>query len=146
MHEVSKPALVAVWDVPFHVQQNLQARATQIMPADLLAVPLTLLAVPDVLRGKDIIFFIDNQSAMAALIRACSSVSDCSLLALLTSVLTLSLRVRPWFEYVNTKQNPADVLSRQGYADATVRSKIDAGAWQPVHHRPDWESQRYNKL
>ena len=58
---LTRPA--GIW----HLQRRLKARATQIMPAELLAVPLTLLAIQDAPRGRDAFF----QSAMAALIRAC---------------------------------------------------------------------------
>ena len=105
-------ALAFSWDVPMEVQYKLNVRATQIMPAEMLAVPLSLMALSSCFRGRDVVVFIDNQAAMAALIRTSSSAHDCSLFALLTSILTLTLRIRPWFEYVDTKQNPAARLSR----------------------------------
>jgi hypothetical protein len=134
----SGPSWVDVWDVPEWVQDQLQQRHTQIMPAELLAAPLTYLAAPASFRNRDVLFFIDNQAAMAALIRASSRVSDCSLISLFCSIATMVLRARTWYEYVNTKQNPADRLSRLGYDDPTVRQRIAAGEWRPLRAQPLW--------
>ena len=133
------PALVDVWEVPPLVQSRLLQRVTQIMPAELVAIPLTILAAQAVVRNRDVIFFIDNQSAMAALIRASSRVADCSLLSLFTSLLCMRLQIRPWYEYVNTKQNPADRLSRLGFSDAHVSEHIRSGKWMPLNYSPDWD-------
>ena len=136
----SGPCLVDVWDVPPEVQACLQERSSQIMPAELLAAPLTFLAAPSSFREQDVLFFIDNQAAMAALIRASSRASDCSLISLFCSVLVVSLRARAWYEYVNTKQNPADRLSRLGFEDPIVSARIQSGEWKPLRYEPQWQS------
>ena len=51
----------------------------------------------------------------------------------------MTYRVRLWFEYVNTKPNPADCLSRLGYDEPYASSQVNAGAWLPVHFDPPWE-------
>jgi len=59
--------------------------------------------------NRDVIWFFDNQSAMAALIKSVSAAPDCSGIALKTGLLTSALNVRVWHEYVPSEQNVSDL-------------------------------------
>ena len=68
------------------------------MPAELLAVPVVLPGMKDMLANRDVIWSIDNQSALAALIKSASAAPDCAGIALKTGLLTSALNVRVWYE------------------------------------------------
>ena len=78
------------------------------------------------LRGKDIIFFNDNQSVCCALVKGCSRSWDIQLLAASWQLLCLHLGCRVWIEWVPSESNPADILSREGASlYATQNGKVD---------------------
>ena len=65
-----------------------------------------------VLAGRDVVHWIDNTSAKAALVHGYSGALDSSRLVHALHAYNLGLRARPWFEYVRSKANPADEPSR----------------------------------
>ena len=64
------------------------------------------------LQGRKVIHWIDNTSALAALIKGYSRVPDSAQIVHAFHSLNLGLKCRVWFEYVNTKANIADEPSR----------------------------------
>ena len=71
----------------------------------------------DVLAGKDVIVFVDNDAACAVLIRGSTSQEDaCDIAQALHWRLT-AVGCRAWFEWVDSESNPSDGLSRDGEAD-----------------------------
>jgi hypothetical protein len=60
-------------DVPQAVVDKWVPRRTYINLLELLAVPLLAFSAPDILRGRDILWFLDNQAAWRAIIRSESS-------------------------------------------------------------------------
>ena len=56
--------------MPMQAQALLVKRKTQIMPAKLLAVPVVLLGMKDMVANRDVKWYIDNQFALAALIKS----------------------------------------------------------------------------
>ena len=51
-------------------------------------------------------------------------------MALLLASLLATHRVSCWWEFVDSHANPSDPLSRGGYDDPTVRSKLAKGLWK----------------
>ncbi len=125
-------------DVLQDVQANLLPRSTQIIPAEVIAIPVAAWLFRASIRHRDVIFFLDNQAAWSALIKSASSAEDCSSISLVCNLLLMLFCVRPWFEYVHTAQNPADPLSRDGLADRGVRAKLRNGLWKVSHTEPPW--------
>jgi hypothetical protein len=110
-------------------------RQQQIMAAEAFAA----LALPSehfpVLRGRDVVWFIDNQSACSSLIRGGSAAEDVEQIALVTHLLFLVLGSRVWFEWIDTDSNPADGLSRLGLEDPWTQGQgWELGSCAP----PDW--------
>ena len=62
-------------DVPQAVVDKWVPRRTYINLLELLAVPLLAFSALDILRGRDILWFLDNQAAWRAIIRSASSPS-----------------------------------------------------------------------
>ena len=86
--------------------------------------------MPSLLHNRDVSWFIDNQAAEAALVKAGSPTeSMCSLALVATAALT-ALGARPCFERIPSSDNPADVLSRAGYDDPVVLSRLRAAQWE----------------
>ena len=126
MWEPNQKPWAAAIDTPQHLVDGLSARKTQIIPLELMAAAGMLYTYQDKLRGKDIIFFIDNQSACSALVKGCSRSWDIRLLATSWQLLCLQLGCRVWIEWVPSESNPADILSRAGKSlYATQCGRVD---------------------
>ena len=79
----------------------LSERKTQIIPLELMAAAGMLSTYQVHLRGRDGIFFIDNQSVCCALTKGSSRSWD------------IQAGCRVWIEWVPSESNPADILSRE---------------------------------
>jgi len=72
------------------------------------------------------------------MIKGSSPQEDSSALALVAALALASLSCRVWVEYVDTHQNPADMLSRDGYEDSKVKHRVSTGEWKPHQPVVDW--------
>ena len=99
------------------VLQSFNSRIQQITPCEAIAVLVALWTCPTMFKGLDIIWFIDNQAAMASLIKGSSSHTDICLIATLVHLMLADLHCRVFFEYVETDANVSDGLSRDGILD-----------------------------
>ena len=93
---------------------NLIERNTQIMACEAIVVPQAILREPERFAGKDVLWFIDNEAACSSLIRGNSSQEDIGVVSGVTHFLMLQYDIRIWFEWVDSKSNPSDGLSRDG--------------------------------
>ena len=96
---------------------------------ELYAAPLTAFSLPDLLRGRDVLWFIDNTSAEAALVKAGSPTESMCALALAAMAALAGLGTRPWFDHVPSADNSADPLSRGGLEDEGVGRMIADGLY-----------------
>ena len=98
--------------VPQHVKARWLARATQIMPIEMLAPVVALVTFADRLVEADLILLIDSESVEAALVKGYSSREDmCEIITLFWEI-ALGLRVRVFIDRISTDANPADWPSR----------------------------------
>ena len=89
------------------------------------------------LAGRDCIFFLDNESAVSALVRVTSDQPDAELIAQIVHCITIRVGVRVWWDWVDTHSNPADPLSRAGLLAPQVIKK----EWAAEHlHLPEWRA------
>ena len=90
--------------------------------------------------GQDCLFFVDNEGALAALVRSSSGQPDAEFVCQVTHCLLLLLHVRAWWDWVDSRSNPADPLSREGAASPRCVS----GEWtcDELQDRdfPSWSS------
>ena len=98
--------------VPEEIMQALVQRKQQIGQAEILGGLVPYLSMPRQLQGRDVLHWIDNTSAKAALVHGYSGAPDSARLVHAFHSYNLGLRARPWFEYVRSKANPADEPSR----------------------------------
>ena len=81
---------------------------------------------PEVFQNREIVWFIDNESAVSSLIRGASRPEDLNHVAALSTVTFAKLQAKVWFEWIDTESNPADGLSRAGLEDPwTARQPWD---------------------
>jgi len=64
------------------------------------------------LRGRDVIHYVDNFGALACLVKGDSRDPDIGRLAHVLSAILVSIRARPWMDYVRSAANIADLPSR----------------------------------
>ena len=69
-------------------------------------------SLPSLLRGRDVMHWIDNTSAASVLLHGYSGKPDSARLANIFHMFNAGLRARIYFEYVESKANVADLPSR----------------------------------
>ena len=87
-------------------------RRQQIGQLEILAAVVPYLSVPGVLAGREVIHWIDNTSAKAALVHGYSGVPDSARLVHAFHSFNLGLGARIWLEWVPSAANPSDEPSR----------------------------------
>ena len=88
------------------------------MACEGIAVPQAMLRNPEIFRGADVTWYIDNEAACSSMVRGGSSQEDISLIAGATHRIMMELHCRVWFEWIDSDSNPADGLSRDGCQDS----------------------------
>ena len=109
--------------VPSEVINSWIPRSQQIFPGETLCALVLPHLYAEVLRGRDIVWFGDNEAAVSALVRGSSSQEDVHEIAQFAQFLFSDLCVRVWFEWIDTFSNPADGLSRLGVLDPWTQSQ-----------------------
>ena len=113
-------------------------RVQQIYMAELTAVPFMLARHAAVFQDQDALFFIDNEGALAALIRGGSGEPDAEVVAHLVHSLATILNCRIWWDWVDSVSNPADALSRVGlFAEEVQQDLWDGECFTSC---PTWSS------
>jgi len=79
---------------------------------ELLAAIVPYVSLAEELEGCDMVHWVDNKGAAAALVKGYSSANDCVGMLHAFAALRLRLGVNIWFEYVRSKANIADLPSR----------------------------------
>ena len=87
-------------------------RRQQIGQLEILAALVPYLSVPRLLAGREVLHWIDNTSAKAALVHGYSGVPDSARLVHAFHAQNLGLQARVWLEWVPSKANPSDEPSR----------------------------------
>ena len=68
------------------------------------------------LYGRRVLHFIDNQGALSNCISGLSKDEDCAWMVHKLAISTARLSCSPWFDYVRSKANIADLPSRWDFA------------------------------
>ena len=69
------------------------------------------------------VFFVDSEGALASLIRGAAGEADAEFVCQVVHCLALRLHLRIWWDWVDSKSNPADPLSRAGMHAPRVLSE-----------------------
>ena len=136
--EAGTDAIVAkTLDVPMDIYDSWKPRSQQIYPAEAIAPLVATANDQEVFRGRDVIWFIDNEAAAATLIRGASREEDVTDIAELTQLLWAALGTRVWIEWIDSDSNPSDGLSRDGLDDPWC---VSHGLTPLMAVPPRWQS------
>ena len=145
--EVGRRPAIFAHDVSEQTRPLLGEGDTVINQAELLAAPLLVYSAPARLKGKDVIWFLDNTSAETALVKAGGPTETMCFLALIAGAALGGLGAAVWYDHVGTNDNPADVLSRAGLEDPAVLSNVERGVWDVVKVvEPDVTTLEFHRL
>jgi len=111
---------------------------THINVLELLAIVAAVWTMgPDMLRGRDVVFFCDNTSAMSAAVHGYARTPHMAALSNTLHLALASLRVNAWFEWVPSAANCADIPSRpRGMAEESFYQKHKIKPWGPSMRFP----------
>ena len=124
-----QPTLITVYDPPADVVSSWGPFETKINQAELHMVPVLVASMAEEMRGRHVLWFIDNSAAETAMVKAGSPTESMSMIALAASAALVKIDTKGWFEHVASKDNPADVLSREALEDADVKARLISGEW-----------------
>ena len=79
----------------------------------MLALLCAVVTFGDLLRNRWVLFFCDSTTAMSAAVHGTARSADMSAMANALHLEFARLQCQPWFEWVPSKANPADIPSRQ---------------------------------
>ena len=68
-------------------------------------VPLAVLQWPEKIRGRKLVWYVDNTSAMASLVKRASANAHLEGIVGLTWMIAYHLQVDIWFEWVDSESN-----------------------------------------
>ena len=94
---------------------RLAAKRTYIGQLEICAFVVAYLTFPDLLRGRLVHHFVDNESAIGALIAGGSPQPDSNVLVGLAHEELLRLVCRPWIGFVYSEDNWSDEPSRDKF-------------------------------
>ena len=95
----------------------------KIAQLELLMVLDTFLSAAHVMRGRRGVFFIDNIAALMSLVRGSSRNEDLDAMASMIRGLCMELDISVYFEWIQSKSNWSDGISRDGLKDKWYQSK-----------------------
>ena len=111
--------------VPTEMVDALCCRGQQIGQVEIIGALAPYLSIPNLLAGRPVIHWIDNTSALAALVKGYSGVPDSARLIHVFHAWNSGAQARVWFEYVPTKENPADEPSRADLSETIYEPAPD---------------------
>ena len=125
-------------DTPQEVMAKFMQKAQYIGQLELLAAVLVYYSVPE-LKGLSPIHWIDNTSAIAALVKGYSGAPDSARLLHAFKAYAFGFGVDPWFQWVPSKANIADMPSRH---DLSLLEELGAIKREVVFPPfPAWDSE-----
>ena len=111
--------------------------------------PFVLLREGEALRGRDILWMVDNTAALGGAVKGTSGEATLEKLVALFWVLSYRFQCRIWLEYVDSKSNWSDGISREYGADSFARANcFDTGlmtvdlTWIQSDHVEIWSRSR----
>ena len=89
-------------------------RQTQISMTETFCCVGVLQEHPEIIGGRDVLWFIDNEAACSTLMWGGSTAEDMARVAEYSQLVFASIRTRVWWEWIDSHSNVADGLSRLG--------------------------------
>ena len=111
--------------VPSEVTYSWIERHQQIYPGETLCGLLVPWVHGDLLEGRDLLSFVDNEAAVSSLIKGSSGQEDVhtKTIVQLAHLIFQKRQIRPWIEWIDSASNPSDGLSRLGIEDEWTQTQ-----------------------
>ena len=148
---VCPPWLLAIWNgvdrAPWLLHDDLRVADKQEQHINALEL-LALVAVvwtcgEQILRDRQVLFFIDNTAALSAAVRGCAKSPHLSALSNTLHLSLACLKCQPWYEWVPSDANPADIPSRGcGQEEQAFYDSHDIRHWPTAMRFPSFEQLR----
>ena len=122
---VLPPVMVAMF-------RRMQEKATYICQAELVAVSCAYFTFPDLLRGRLIRHYVDNEPAMQCLIKGSSGHQDMALIILDFHAQVFLLQCDPWLGFVYSEDNISDLPSRSDYSSALADRTLKGTRFETI--------------
>ena len=116
---------------PTVIRESFHDRRTQIVMFELIAIPLAILQWASLLKGRRVIFFIDNQSSLGAVTHGSSAVDDLNLWVGLLHRIVRAHQIDPFWHWVPSDYNLADPPSR-GRSPTLAHPRPESAAWDQL--------------
>ena len=100
---------------------DLQEGAQPIALCEAAMIPLGMMAWPAMFRGRCIIWYVDNTSALASLVKGASKNPHLEKIVGITWILAYHRKAEIYFEWVDSKSNWSDGISRDFGNDPVAR-------------------------
>ena len=107
-------------------------RDQQIFVAEALAILAASIHLKPSLAGRDVIWFVDNVSALAVMVKGNTAQYDAGIVCATTHLLWAAIEAKVWFEWVVSDDNPSDGLSRLGLQDAWTLAQLPKWACEDI--------------
>ena len=99
------------------ILSHLITREQQILAVESFAAAAAPWVSPELFKGRDSIWFVDNAAAVSTLIRGSAKPEDIDNIAAAVAFQNAHLGHNAWFEWIDSDSNPSDGLSRLGVED-----------------------------
>ena len=119
-----KQRLGAIVSINQHVMQLWPDHDVVIAQLELLMILQAILTFPDSFRGCTGFWFCDNIAALMSLVRGRSDNDSLDFMASMVHMLLFHLNCYLWFEWVPSKSNWSDGISRDGFHDSFWREHL----------------------
>ena len=103
-------SMLAAWGLCF---QDIVDGKQPIALCEAAMLPLTLLAMPGLFRGRTIVWYVDNTSAMASFVKGASKNEHLERIVVVFWFCVFHLDAQVWIEWVDSGANWSDGLSRE---------------------------------
>ena len=128
------PSLLAAWG---YGPRQLAEGGNPIMLCEAAMVPLFLREYAELVRGRRILYFLDNAAALHGFVKGGSRNAPLGRSILIANLLAASSGAQPWFEFVDSEANWSDGASRQLFLDKfsqehgfdLTRARVPAHWW-----------------
>jgi hypothetical protein len=138
----SNPWLLSRWN-----KEEIQ-RKTHINALELLAIVAAVWTVgKEFLQNREVVFFCDNTSAMSAAVHGYARSPDLAALSNTLHLALAALKCTPFFEWVQSLANCADIPSRpQGVAEEAFCARVEVTRWPEKKKFPSFANLQFPKL
>ena len=105
------------WDLSPEKLEALSEKETHIALLEALPAVFAVLSLGEFLRGKPVIWFVDNQGSASSLVKGSSSDREVNRCVILAQWLWAYREILVWLEWVDSASNISDGVSRYGMRD-----------------------------